>query len=144
MRYCQCFLMYISYFNLPCPSHKTQWAVIIYSRHAMLWVSQRTCYNMVVSAVQILVNLGQAALHIPQGDHTKTGCSTCLAVILHTVSSFGHCQMSSNRQLSQLPLVYACITDASSHCRSVNQWPKHILIIIIVNISSSVTKLSSW
>ncbi len=73
-------------------------------------MSQHTCYNMVVSAVQILVNLGQATLHIPQGDHTKTGCSTCLAVILYTVSSFGHCQMSFNRELSELPLVYAYIT----------------------------------
>ncbi len=78
----------------------------------MLWVSQHTCYNMVVSAVQILVNLGQPTLHIPKGDHTKTGCSTRLAMILHTVSSFGHCRMSSNRQLSEPPLVYACITDA--------------------------------
>ena len=87
----------------------------------MLWVSRHTCYNMVVSAVQILVNLGQATLHVPQGDHTKTGCSTCLAVILYTITSFGHCQIPSNRQLSELPLLL--LLDATAHLSVIGLYP---------------------
>lgn len=43
-----------------------------------------TCDDMVVSAVQVLVNLWQATFYVPKRYHAKTGCGAGLAMILCT------------------------------------------------------------
>ena len=41
-----------------------------------------TCHDVVVSAVQVLVNLRQATFYVPQSDHSKTCCCTRFAMVL--------------------------------------------------------------
>ena len=55
----------------------------------MAWLQgqELTCHNMIVSAVQVLVNLRQAPLNIPQSDHSQTGCGAGLAMILQHAES---------------------------------------------------------
>ena len=41
-----------------------------------------TCNDVVVLGVQELVNLGQSALHVPQGNQPQGCCGGCLPLIL--------------------------------------------------------------
>lgn len=43
---------------------------------------QPTCHHMVISAVKVLVYLGQATLHIPQRDQAQAGSCAGLAMVL--------------------------------------------------------------
>ena len=50
-----------------------------------------TCNYMVVSAVQVLVDLWEPSLNIPEGDHAQTGSGTGLSMILEcTMHSCQH------------------------------------------------------
>ena len=42
-----------------------------------------TCNYVIISAVQVFVNLWQTTFYIPEGDHTKAGCGTGFAMILY-------------------------------------------------------------
>ena len=43
---------------------------------------RRACDNVAVLGVKVLVDLRQAALHIPQRDHAQAGRSRGLALVL--------------------------------------------------------------